>query len=73
MGRCQGHLEPSRRREPNGWDGPGEDYCCINWNAVRGPIGEWNDVEVTGTSGYDGGAKDGPYVSIFESSDVPSL
>ena len=38
--------------EPNGWDGEGEDYCCINWNAVRGdPLGQWND---TLDSGLDG-------------------
>jgi hypothetical protein len=57
--------------EPNGWDGEGEDYCCINWNAVRGPIGEWNDALVNGTKGYDNGANDGPYASIVESNQAP--
>jgi len=58
--------------EPNGWDGAGEDYCCINWNAVRGPIGEWNDALVAGTQGYDNGANDGPYASIVESEQMPT-
>lgn len=58
--------------EPNGWDEPGEDYCCINWNAVRGPIGEWNDALVNGTTGYDNGANDGPYQSIIESNQMPT-
>jgi len=58
--------------EPNGWDGEGEDYCCINWNAVRGPIGEWNDALVAGTTGYDNGANDGPYASIIESEQRPT-
>jgi hypothetical protein len=58
--------------EPNGWDGEGEDYCCINWNAVRGPIGEWNDALVAGTVGYDDGANDGPYAAILESDTSPT-
>jgi hypothetical protein len=53
--------------EPNGWDGATEDYGCINWNAVRGPIGEWNDALNPGTKGYDAGANDGPYAAILES------
>ena len=53
--------------EPNGWDGVTEDYGCINWNGVRGPIGEWNDALNAGTKGYDGGANDGPYAAILES------
>jgi len=57
--------------EPNGWDGDTEDYCCINWNAVRGPIGEWNDALPDGTRGYDSGANDGPYASIFEFNQKP--
>jgi len=53
--------------EPNGWDGEGEDYCCINWNAVRGdPAGQWNDTLNPGSTGYDNGANDGPYAAIVE-------
>lgn len=57
--------------EPNGWDGETEDYCCINWNAVRGPIGEWNDSLPDGTRDYDQGANDGPYAAIFEFNQRP--
>lgn len=57
--------------EPNNWTGD-EYYLCINWNAVRGPIGDWNDVALTGTKGFDGGANDGPYEAIFESETLPT-
>lgn len=57
--------------EPNGWDGEGEDYCSINWNAVRGPIGEWNDTLVAGSVGYDSGKNDGPYPAIIEAETIP--
>ena len=54
--------------EPSG-DG---DYLCINWNAVRGdPLGQWNDSPLAGTTGYDNGANDGPYASLFESDEEP--
>jgi hypothetical protein len=56
--------------EPNNWS-TDEFFSCINWNAVRGPIGEWNDVPVNGTTGYDGGANDGPYQALVESESVP--
>jgi hypothetical protein len=57
--------------EPNGWDGEGEDYCSINWNAVRGPIGEWNDTLVAGSKGYDSSKNDGPYAAIVEADTIP--
>lgn len=34
-------------------------------------MGEWNDAPLTGTSGYDGGANDGPYQALVESEDRP--
>ena len=53
--------------EPNGWEGADEDYCTINWNAVRGdPPGQWNDTPNVGSTGFDNGANDGPYASIVE-------
>jgi hypothetical protein len=56
--------------EPNNWTGD-EYHLSINWNAVRGPIGEWNDVAPNGTTGFDSGANDGPYQGIVESEAVP--
>src|SRR5262249_12094474 len=61
----------SKYGEPNNLSGD-ESYLSINWNAVRGPIGEWNDVPLNGTTGYDNGANDGPYQAIFESQSVPN-
>lgn len=58
--------------EPNSGDGEGEDYCTINWNVARGPVGEWNDTLVNGTTGYDNGANDGPYAAIIEADTNPT-
>lgn len=56
--------------EPNNWTRD-EFYLSINWSAVRGTLGEWNDVPLGGTKGFDGGANDGPYQGIVESESLP--
>jgi hypothetical protein len=56
--------------EPNNWSGA-EYFLCINWTAVRGQVGEWNDVDLAGTIGFDSGANDGPYQAILESDVLP--
>jgi hypothetical protein len=59
-------------REPNGWDLLGEGYCCINWNAVIGPVRDWNDVLVAGTTDYYNGSNYGPHAAIIETYQSPA-